>query len=269
MILPERISYTGNTQDVIQRSVFVYGVWEPDISAWIRGFVSTGATVVDIGANTGYYTLLFSKRVGPEGRVFAFEPVPTIYAELTSNVERNGVRNVEAIQAALGETEGEIEVFRADPHNVGNSSTHWEAGHVSEGRIRMLTGDSVLLGHAEAVSLIKIDTEGDEMAVLSGLSQTISRMGPGSAILVEVTPEKLLLREKRGEHVWDFFTSLGWDAYQIRNDYDFTSYAEQRAVDLVPIPSLPATRCDLIFVKVSDDALTDGRHPGEPGNGTF
>src|SRR4051794_26991463 len=56
---------TGDTADLIQRYIYFFGVWEPDITAWLRSALKPGDCFVDVGANIGYYTLLASQVVGP------------------------------------------------------------------------------------------------------------------------------------------------------------------------------------------------------------
>jgi FkbM family methyltransferase len=255
-IEPEGARYTGSTKDVIQRAVYVYGVWEPDITEWMRTFVRPGDTVVDVGANTGYYSLLCSALVGESGRVLAFEPVPSLFREFQANLHANAGSVVEPRQVALGSQRGEIDVYRADEANVGNSSTRWEPGHKPEGKASLEVGDELLQQHAARIRLIKIDTEGDEIEILRGLRRTLDYMPPGSAVLVEVTPEKLRLRDQHPDEVWEMFAKLGWQANSIRNDYDFSRY--DRPVHggdrLRPLGSPPVNRADLVFLKPSAEA---------------
>jgi FkbM family methyltransferase len=251
-VLPERVRYAGSTADVIQRAVFVYGIWEPDITTWMRSFVRSGDTVIDIGANTGYYATLLGAIVGPTGTVMAFEPVPSIYRELIANLARNHLKNVEAHQVALGSAQGEIEVFRASSTNIGNSSTRWEQGHTSEGAVEVRVADDVLAAVGARIRLVKIDTEGDEIEVLRGMGRTLSSMPPGSAVLVEVTPDKLRLRSRAARELWDMFTVSQWAPHVIRNDYDFERYDERpRAVCLKPVTQLPQSRADMVFIRRS------------------
>lgn len=67
----------------------------------IGGLIGEGDTVVDIGANVGHYTLLFSRLVGASGRVVAFEPIPTTFDLLASNVVSAGRDNATLINAAV------------------------------------------------------------------------------------------------------------------------------------------------------------------------
>lgn len=65
------------TSDVIQRYLYLFGVWEPHLTAFISGRLTPKDTFVDVGANIGYYSVLASRLVGPAGHVVAVEPSPT------------------------------------------------------------------------------------------------------------------------------------------------------------------------------------------------
>src|SRR5262245_27996112 len=68
--------------DEIGSRIYYFGVWEPSVTRVFQNILKRGDTVVDIGANIGYYTLLSSKCVGPIGHVYAIEASPTIYRML-------------------------------------------------------------------------------------------------------------------------------------------------------------------------------------------
>ena len=69
-----------------------------------EGAITRGQLVVDVGANQGVFTLLFSRLVGPEGRVFALEPAPALFEALDQNCRANNAHNVTRLRAAAGET---------------------------------------------------------------------------------------------------------------------------------------------------------------------
>jgi len=77
-----------------------------------------GDIVFDIGAYVGDTALWFSKAVGPQGKVYAFEPEPSNFAKLKANLERNKVTNVIPLQLALSENEGEMQVASAAGSSV-------------------------------------------------------------------------------------------------------------------------------------------------------
>src|SRR3954451_8180676 len=77
--------------------------------------VQQGDVVFDVGANAGYYTLLFSHLVGRRGQVHAFEPVPATFAALTAGLARDQrFDNVTLNDCALGDREGTLPLFVPD-----------------------------------------------------------------------------------------------------------------------------------------------------------
>jgi tRNA G37 N-methylase Trm5 len=89
----------------------IYGVYEEYETDLIKKEIDRGDVVLDLGANIGYYTLLFAKKVGDEGRVYAFEPDPTNFSLLKKNVEINGYRNVVLIQKAVSNKNGKLKLY--------------------------------------------------------------------------------------------------------------------------------------------------------------
>jgi len=93
----------GTTQDLIQRYIYLFGVWEANLSSWIRSALKPGDVFVDVGANIGFFSLLASQIVGSEGRVVSIEPSPTIFAQLTANVALNRVGNIRLVNCAASD----------------------------------------------------------------------------------------------------------------------------------------------------------------------
>ena len=134
-----------------------------ELDAWL-GLLRPGATVIDVGANVGAFALLSSRVVGPGGRVIAFEPEPTNADRLRRNVSRNGARNVEVRQEAVGDAPGEATLY-VQPGQSGTHSMLRPDG--AEGIAVPITtlDDLIIHGRPDA---IKIDVEGLEGAVLRG-----------------------------------------------------------------------------------------------------
>src|SRR2546422_5286600 len=96
-------------RDILNLSVD--GIYEPLVTELIQNEVKTGDVVLDIGAHIGYYTLMFAELVGPHGKVFAFEPVPSNFALLQKNVQFNGYHSVALIQKAVSDKEGKAVIY--------------------------------------------------------------------------------------------------------------------------------------------------------------
>ena len=238
----------GNTRDIIQRYVYVFGEWEPNLTAWLRSNLPRGSVVVDVGANVGYFTLLTSRLVGPEGRVISVEALPSTVRHLEANVELNGMPNVEVKPFALGDREGHVEAFRAESTNVGASSVG--SGTHSEGWVPMMKlDDAVTMRDAQRVGFIKIDVEGAEEAVLSGARQTLANVPSGSAILVEARSRT---SDASGfDWLEEYFPPQRFEVAVVPNSYSARSYCERTLEEPVAVEraELGVRQADLLFVR--------------------
>ena len=139
------------------------GSYEAAKQRKIIEFVRPGMVCWDVGANVGFYTLLFAELVGVSGRVFAFEPVPRNLELLQRHVSMNRYQNVRIFPCALGDFDGEAG-FDLGPNP--------SMGHMAAGgplKMRCSRGDTLLAaGEVEAPDVIKIDVEGAEGDVLRG-----------------------------------------------------------------------------------------------------
>jgi FkbM family methyltransferase len=238
----------GTTRDLIQRHLYVFGVWEPDATAAIRPYLRTGSTVVDVGANVGYFSLLAATAVGPGGAVHAVEALPSTVDLLRRNLALNGTANVVVHPVAVGDRPGEVEMFKASESFIGSSSTH--SGEVSEGRVPRVTLDDLLAGVGGAeVTLLKIDVEGDEESVLRGATRLLGQMRPSSAALVELAPPEETGGTAGGESVVRLMSDFGFTPFVIRNEYSARSYADTRVGAPRPLTETPTGWTDGLFVK--------------------
>ena len=125
-------------------------------------FVGPGDNVIDIGAHFGIYTVALASQVGPAGCVLAIEPSSRAFAILRRNVELNSLGNVETIQAAVSDKNGQVTFFNtADP-----SRSSLVAGSGNQEEVRAVRLDS--LKAPRPVRFIKIDVEGAEPVALRG-----------------------------------------------------------------------------------------------------
>lgn len=166
----------------------IYNGFERMETGFVGRILQPGMTVLDIGAHHGLYTLLASKRVGPLGRVIAFEPSPRERRRLLQHVRINGCSNVVVGGLALGDHAGEADLFLVEGfQDWCNSLRPPEVEeHTCTVRVEVAPLDDVLcaLGISR-VDFIKLDVEGAELSFLRGavrLLQSASR----PAILAEV-----------------------------------------------------------------------------------
>jgi len=215
----------GNAKDIIQQYIYYFGVWEPQITAWISRCLAPGDTFVDVGANIGYYSLLASRLVGSSGKVVAIEASPKTFSELTHNLEINGVKNVRAVNLAASEYEGHVKVYRGHEHNTGLTTLLDGQGFELECEVHALPLSRILsLEELNSARLIKIDVEGAEWSVVAGLGPPNSQGRPDLEILIEVNPDLLARQGKTPEALLRPFHDAGYHAYALENDYSPLSY---------------------------------------------
>ncbi|MFQ5734349.1 MAG: FkbM family methyltransferase [Planctomycetaceae bacterium] len=169
-----QVLYNRN-DEYIGRSIEMYGEYSAVETTAFDQVVGENQIVVDAGANIGVHTLFLARKVGPAGRVLAFEPQRLMFQTLCGNLALNSITNTYCWNMALGETPGETVVPCLDPtvpHNFGGVSL--DAGGEGE-PVAVTTIDNF---HLPRCDFIKIDVEGMEEQVLRGAEQTIRRFKP-------------------------------------------------------------------------------------------
>ena len=247
------IRLAGTTQDMIQRYVYVFGVWEPDLTAWMRSRLAPGRTLIDVGANVGYFSLLGSRLVGATGRVVAIEALPATFAALQANIARNAVANIRAVNVAATATEQTVTLYGGEAHNSGTTSTIAADGLRQLESVAGVPLAQVLRPDELATArVIKVDVEGGELGVLQGLLPVIDELPHDVELAVEVSPDEV--GDANGPI--ELLTARGFHPYVITNDYALVSYT--RRADPEPPRRLHGPlhqRSDLIFSRTDAETL--------------
>jgi FkbM family methyltransferase len=184
------LRFSGTLSGAIQRIVWHFGVFEPNLSAFLRANLGPGDVFVDVGANVGYFSLLAAKLVGPSGGVVAVEAAPATYAALLAALDRNGATNVRAINEAAFDEVSRLAIYTVDDEeNAGGASVIKQVGPpIAEVLARPLA-EMLTAGEIARTRLVKIDVEGAEVKAVAGLLAAIERMPAGAQFVVEVLPE--------------------------------------------------------------------------------
>lgn len=164
------------TNDVLARRLLSERWFEPSVRDALRIYVRPGMTVLDVGANIGYYSVQLSRMVGPSGRVICFEPQPAVLEELKFNLGLNGCQNATIMPLALSDANGTMEFFMpiAGQEAMGGFRDNGRFAVGSRKQVQVARLDDILptLG-ANTIDLMKIDAEGAEMAIFNGSGQTL------------------------------------------------------------------------------------------------
>jgi FkbM family methyltransferase len=159
---------------VIAPLLSISGSFEPLETELVHRTVGLGDTVVDVGANVGYYTLQFARLVGPAGHVFAFEPDPQNFALLKSNIRQNGYANVTLIQKAVAAQSGTLRLFR-NSENRGDHRTYASDPSRESVEVESVALDDFFANHSGRIDFLKFDIQGAEAAALQGMRKLLAR----------------------------------------------------------------------------------------------
>lgn len=232
--------------DLIQRSILNFGVWEPNISYWIGRILRPGDLCIDVGANIGYDTLLASSVVGAAGKVVSIEAAPRIFSLLEHNVRVNRATNVRLVNAAVSDRRQTLTLYSGGVRNIGATTTLASRGFPIETTVeawalaQLLTPEEIA-----SAKLIKIDIEGGELPVLKGLLAEVSRFPRGIVVIVEASWHD---NPADWDSVFAQFVAAGFTAYEIENHYSLEWYLNWRAPSaLKQVFSCPTAQTDLLF----------------------
>lgn len=184
--------------------------------------ISGTGSVVDVGANIGFFTLLAARLLdGKSGHemVFAFEPEKSNYRLLTENIKLNNFYNVKQFQIAISDRGGFTTLYtsknESGEHNI--IGTH---GLSKNYRVEMNTLDDVI-GLDTPVQLVKIDVEGAETRVLLGAEKLLRKWHP--TIIVECWDKGLNEAKSSVQELLDILHSFNYSDITMINEFDKTT----------------------------------------------
>lgn len=168
-----------------------------------------GMAFIDVGANAGVFSLFASDRVGPEGRVVAFEPSFETFQLLMRNIALNGSSRILPFNVAVGDKTSTVQFDPASPAHSGRA-------HIAEtgstevlqiGAAELFPLLDALIGRRETI--VKIDVEGAEVLVLKGLAPFL-KSGRVSALVAEVNSEHLARFGSSEEELFNTMVEFGF-----------------------------------------------------------
>ncbi len=228
-----------------------FEIEEPELE-FTRRFLKQGDVFVDAGAYHGWYTLVASRAVGERGRVVAFEPNPDAFAVLRRNIELNGCRNIQAINAALSHSDGRA-LFYKSPIDGLASSLARVPGHTGQVEVEARRLDGVLDElNIPGVDFAKIDVEGSEFNALQGGIGVLRASLP--TIVLEMNPAAARNVGASERSAWDLLTGLGYRIFRLSG------------TALVPLTEFPAVTGETFFNVVAIHGVPRGKETFSVGS---
>ncbi|WP_390553814.1 FkbM family methyltransferase [Singulisphaera acidiphila] len=221
------------TDSIVSPMLLRDGYFEPYETTLIESQVKPGDVVLDIGANIGYYTLIFARLVGDKGRVYAFEPDPTNFRLLKKNVRANGYQNVIFVNKAVAETSGPLSLYLC-PDNKGDHRIFASEDDRDAIPIQATTLDEHFADYQGKIDFIKMDIQGSEGRAVRGM-QKVLRRHHDVKIITEFWPAGL---RRSGIEAKEYLADLerqGFGLFRIDEDEETTeSTTTQELLSLYP-----------------------------------
>ncbi len=225
---------------VMTRYLATGTVWEPALSAFLQRTLKRGMTFVDVGANVGYFSILASQTMGPEGSVIAVEPQPGTVDILRANLWRHGYIDALVLPVAAYSHFGHLELVVNEENRGGTVMGPENTGGTL---IPCAPLDSLLGG--SAVDVLKIDAEGCDHLIVEGASRTIAA-NPGLVIVVEFWPRVELRNSAPTDILGLYCDTAGFDLRRIQPDGSLLPMTREEALahpedffELVLVPASP------------------------------
>jgi FkbM family methyltransferase len=207
--------------DLIQMYLWLFGIWEPDLTAYFRAELRPGDAFVDVGANIGYFTALAARHVHATGRVVAIEPSPIASRSLAETIALNDLGAiVRRVNKAVASRAMEVTLYSGPKHNTGLTTTARTSGFEHEAVVEALPLDELLTPEEmRSARVVKIDVEAAEDGVLAGIRRFLTECRADAEIFVELSPAWWSDQALRPLDVLQPFFDAGFHAYEIDNNY--------------------------------------------------
>jgi FkbM family methyltransferase len=172
-------------------SAFVRGGFEDAECRLLVAMTTPGSIAIDVGANVGIHAIPIAAS-SPSARVLAIEPLPSNARRLRENAEANSIGNIDVIEVAVGSDEGVVTLHVSDDPAYASTDAVLQGHHeIGQLAVEQTTLDAIWEGMGRpSVSLVKIDVEGGELAVLKGANSLLASKHP--AILVEAVETRVV-----------------------------------------------------------------------------
>lgn len=201
--------------DYIGQHIKKDGFWEPHFDEVIK-LIDEGSTVIDIGANFGYNTVLMAKKTGSTGKILAYEPQRLMFQQLNANCVLNDIFNCHAYNLAVSnESDQELEMESISYEHACVNIGALSVGSGGE-KVKTIRIDDLNL---EKLDFVKIDAQGYEPFILEGAKKTLLKFLPD--IFIEIEEIYLQRFGKKTDDVYEILDSYGYKIYKIQNDWPF------------------------------------------------
>lgn len=229
----------------ISSHLIARGYWEPWIHAIVRALVRPGDTVVEVGANLGYYTLAMARAVCADGSIHALEANPRLARLAQRSIEMNGYSDrVQIIQKAAAEAPGQARFTLSRSQSGSGHVSLADHSHLEDAAfvdVELMRLDDLAV---DRVDFLRMDAEGSEIMILRGAARILNN--PDLIICMEWSVIQMGSRGPLDELIARL-SAMAFRFWRINHDASLTEVA------IAALASLP--ECDLIVSRRDIDAI--------------
>ena len=171
----------------LSRTLFLYGKREVDHYLMLQSILKPGMTVLDIGANIGYYAIMESIAVGSSGKVVAIEPVSSNIKMLKRNIRLNSIKNIDVVHGAISTHTGKREMFMSNHsnlhtfHSEGSAANYLNPTPVNVSTFTLTD----VINNKTRPDLLRMDVEGHEVEILRQLGDLADNRNLWPSVIFE------------------------------------------------------------------------------------
>lgn len=206
--------------DVLTRHMMFEGSYQTSVLSTIRALARPGDIVFDVGGHHGLMALVASRAVGASGSVITFEPNPAAREQLRHHIKLNNAANVTVVPAVLSERTGSVPFYVQTGLVTWNSSIVREfvdpRHEIESIAVESMTLDGFVEESGQTPTLIKIDTEGSDFAVLRGADRTLRKSHP--FLVMEFNPKAAERTNTKISEIVDYLRSLSYTLWVPQRD---------------------------------------------------
>ena len=192
----------------------VYLNFEKFTTDMFANSLKKGQTIIDVGAHYGYYSLLASKKIGDNGKIYSFEPVRENYDLLCKNVKFNDYANIKTYNLAVSDEATEKEFCVAEASDSSSFHGHPLTRTIEKRKVKSTSLDDFFA--TKKIDVVKIDTKGHELYVLDGMKK-IAKNNDNIKLFIEFNPKCLKNAGFQPEDLLQKIDQLDFEIYLIHD----------------------------------------------------
>jgi len=232
--LPDGVYLNLDSTQPAERWLLYSGNYQPALTAALKEYVKPGAYCLDVGANLGFYTVMFAQWAGQTGHVVGFEANPTMVQRAQKNIDLNQFAHAEVVNAAVHNKAETIAFFVSS--SPGKSSINAIDNPVEKIVMQSITLDDFVIARRwPRLDLIKIDIEGNDCNAILGASRILAQFHPVMAFEYKATTPI-----EAANAVFALLSGLGYTLQMVRRNGQRIPFNEQSArladVDILCVP---------------------------------